>query len=145
MRDFLGYERNARSDGQVASSEFAIVSIGGRQSLVQNIGIQYGQTIETVTQVGDPNLYWMPGRAQGSVNCTKLVGANGFLSGWRGTECGKITPMSVSVAGGKCGFSGNGNLTFDGGIIESVNINLSSSTLQISESVNIRVASLSAS
>ncbi len=144
MQDIFTYNRTARSSGEVASSEFAVISMGGKQSLVQSVQANYGQTIETVTQIGDVNVYWMPGRAQGAVSCSKLVGSGGFLSGWRGTECGKITPMSVNVSGGRCGFTGSGSLTFDGGIIENVSISLNSQQLQISESAQIRVASMAA-
>lgn len=145
MQDIFNYNRTAKSSGQVASSEFAVISMGGKQSLVQSVNAQYGQTIEAITQVGDVNVYWMPGRASGSVSCSKLVGSGGFLSGWRGSECGRITPLSVNVSGGRCGFTGAGSLTFDGGIIESVTITLNSQQLQISETAQIKVASMSAS
>lgn len=144
MQDIFNYNRTSRSAGQVASSEFAVVSMGGRQSLVQQVSVQYGQQITPITQIGDVNIYLLPGRAQGTVNCTKLVGSGGFLAGWRNRECGKITPMSVNMAGSRCGFTGRGSLSFDGGIIENVQITLSSEQLQISESVTIRIASMSA-
>ncbi len=144
MQDIFNYNRTQKSAGQVASSEFAVVSMGGRQSLVQQVTVQYGQTITPITQIGDVNIYLMAGRASGTVNCTKLVGSGGFLSGWRNRECGKITPMSVNMSGSRCGFSGRGSLSFDGGILESVQITLSSEQLQISESATIRIASMSA-
>lgn len=144
MQDIFNYNRTSRSAGQVASSEFAVVSMGGRQSLVQQVSVQYGQQITPISQIGDVNIYLLPGRAQGTVNCTKLVGSGGFLAGWRNRECGKITPMSVNMAGSRCGFTGRGSLSFDGGIIENVQITLSSEQLQISESVTIRIASMSA-
>lgn len=145
MQDIFNYNRTSKSSGQVASSEFAVISMGGKQSLVQSVAVSYGQMIQPVTQIGDVNIYLMAGRAQGSVNCTKLVAGGGFLSGWAGKECGKITPMSVNMAGGRCGFSGKGSLSFDGGILESVNITLSAEQLQISESATIKIASMSAS
>lgn len=145
MQDIFNYNRTSKSAGQVASSEFAVISMGGKQSLVQSVTVQYGQQVTPLTQIGDVNIYFMAGRAQGSVTCAKLVGAGGFLAGWRGSDCGKITPMSVNLAGGRCGFSGSGSLTFDGGILESVTITLSSEQLQISESAQIRIASMSAS
>lgn len=145
MIDVFGYERNARSSGQVASSEFAVISVGGKQSLVQSVNVSYQQQLEQVGQIGDSNVYWLPGRPMGNLSCSKLVGAGGFLSGWRGSQCGKITPLSITVDGGKCGFTGRGNLQFDGGIIQSFNIALSAQQLQISETVNIQIASLSAS
>lgn len=145
MQDIFNYNRSSKSAGQVASSEFAVISMGGKQSLVQSVTVNYGQMVTPITQVGDVNIYFMAGRAQGSVNCAKLVGAGGFLSGWRGAECGKITPMSVNLSGSRCGFVGKGSLTFDGGILESVTITLSAEQLQISESATIKIASMSAS
>lgn len=145
MQDIFNYNRTSKSAGQVASSEFAVISMGGKQSLVQQVQVQYGQQITPITQIGDVNIYLMAGRAQGTVNCTKLVGSGGFLAGWRNRDCGRITPMSVSMAGSRCGFSGRGSLSFDGGILASVNITLSAEQLQISESATIQIASMSAS
>lgn len=145
MQDIFNYNRTSKAAGQVASSEFAVISMGGKQSLVQSVNVQYGQQVNPITQVGDVNIYYMAGRAQGTVSCSKLVGGGGFLSGWRSTDCGKITPMSVSLSGSRCGFSGKGSLTFDGGILQSVNITMSSEQLQISESAQIMIASMSAS
>ena len=144
MQDIFNYNRTSKSSGQVASSEFAVISMGGKQSLVQSVTVSYGQQIQPITQIGDVNIYLMAGRAQGSVNATKLVGGGGFLSGWAGRECGKITPMSVNMSGGRCGFTGKGSLSFDGGVLESVNITLSAEQLQISESATIKIASMSA-
>lgn len=145
MKDIFNYNRTSKSAGQVASSEFAVISMGGKQSLVQSVAIRYGQAVVPVTQIGDVNIYFMSGRAQGTVDCGKLVGGGGFLSGWRDTDCGRITPMGVNLAGGKCGVSGSGSLSFDGGILSSVSITLSSAELQISESAQIMIASMSAS
>lgn len=144
MIDFFGYNRTARSTGNIASSEFAIISVGGQQSLVQNMNVSYQQQVDQVVEVGDTNINFVPGRAQGSVSVSKLVGAGGFFSGWRGTQCGRITPISVRVSGGKCGFTGNGRLNFDGGIIQSVSLSMSAQQLQIAETANILVASMSA-
>lgn len=144
MQDIFNYNRTSKSAGQVASSEFAVISLGGKQSLVQSVTVQYGQTIQPIVQIGDVNIYLMAGRAQGSVQASKLVGGGGFLSGWKGKECGKISSMSVNMNGGRCGFSGGGSLSFDGGILESVNITLSAEQLQISESATIKIASMSA-
>ena len=144
MQDIFNYNRTSRAAGQVASSEFAVISLGGRQSLVQSLNVQYGQQVTPIVQVGDVNVYLMSGRAQGTVACTKLVGGGGFLADWRNSDCGKITPMGVTLSGSRCGFSGSGSLTFDGGILESVNIAFSSNDLQISQSANFRIASMRA-
>lgn len=144
MLDILGYDRTARSSGEIASSEFAAITIGTRQSLVQNVNVSYQQQIETVLEVGDTNVYWVPGRAQGNIQMSKLVGAGGFFNGLRDTDCGRIDPISVNVAGGRCGYVGQGQLRFDGGIIESFGMSMSAAQLQIMQTTNIRVASMSA-
>lgn len=144
MQDIFNYNRSTKSSGQIASSEFAVVSMGGQQSLVQNVLVNYGQQVTPITQLGDVNIYLMGGRAQGTVNCTKLVGAGGFLDGWKNRDCGKITPMSVNLSGSRCGFVGRGGLSFDSGLLQNVTITLSSEQLQISESATIAIASLSA-
>lgn len=142
--DVFNYENSVRNSGEIASADFAAIFTGEKQALVQSVSVEYGQQIEAVTQVGDTQVYWIPGRPQGSLNVTKLVGAGGFFKGWQGKACGRIENLRVSVNGGRCGFSGAGNLTFDGGVVKSFSANLGSQAMTISESVTIQIASLSA-
>ena len=145
--DVFGYENTVKSNGQIASSEFAIISMGSgaaEQALVQSISSDYSQQIDTVLSVGDSNIYWVPGRPLGSINISKLVGAGGFFSGWRGTECGRIDNMSVNVDDGRCGFNGKGNLTFNGGIVERLSVTLGNTQRTIAETATIRVAFIGA-
>ena len=144
MADIFGYNNSVRSEGQVASSEFASITAGKKQSLVQNVTASYGQTVTPVNQLGDTQIYWITGQPQGSLEITKLVGSSGFFDGWKGLDCGKISNLAVNINGDRCGFSGSGNLTFTGGVIESVSVTLGTQRLTVSENCKIKVASLSA-
>jgi len=144
MIDIFGHNRTARSAGEIASSEFAAISVGGQNALVQNFQANYTQQVDQIFEVGDTNIHFVPGRASGTINVTKLVGSGGFFSIWRGNTCGRITPVSVRVDGGKCGFTGSARLNFDGGIIQSFSLSMNAQQLQIAESASILVASMSA-
>lgn len=144
MADLFGYNRDGASLGQVASSEFAFVSIGGGKSaLVQSFSVTYSQQIDDVKAVGDSNIYWVPGRPTGSINTSKLVGPGGFFSGWSTGQCGQLSSVGVNLSGGNCGFSGSGNLQFTGAVVEQFSLEMSSGNQTISESAQIRVATVS--
>jgi hypothetical protein len=146
-QDIFTYENRVSHQGEIASSEFAIVSIGAgstRNALVQSLTVQYNQQIEEVTQVGDSQIYWMPGRPSGEVNITTLVGTGGFFQGWQ-APCGLIGSASVGVQGGKCRFNGKGTLRFDGAVVQGVSVQISTQQQTISQSAIIKIASLEAS
>jgi hypothetical protein len=149
MADIFGYEKPISSSGQVASADFALITVGGKNSLVQDVGVNYAQRVEEVTQVGDSQIYWLPGRTQGSLSITKLVGTGKFFEGWGLENCGVIASASVSLRGGgggsKCALSGTGTLSFAGAVAESFSVKLGAQQQTIAESINIKIASLSAS
>lgn len=143
MADLFGYNRTGASLGQVASSEFAAVNVGGKLALVQSANVTYAQQIDEVKAIGDSNIYWLPGRPSGSIQCSKLVGTGGFFSGWNQGQCGQIQAMSVNLSGGNCGFTGGGSLSFTGAVIEQFSLEMSSQNQTISESAQIKVATIS--
>jgi len=145
-QDVFSYDNNVKTDGQVASSDFARISVGtgARNSLVQSMDVRYQQQIEEITQVGDTQIYWLPGRPQGRIGVQSLVGSNGFFSDWK-TPCGKINIASVRVQGGRCGFNGSGLLTFEGAVVEGLNAQMSAGRQTIAQGADIRVASMRAS
>ena len=143
MADIFGYEQTAKSSGQIASADYAVVTVGSKNSLVQSVDASYTQKIEEISQVGDTQIYWLPGRPQGSLKVDKLVGSGGFFSGWSLANCGRINNATVNVAGGRCGFSGSGSLSFTGGVVENISMRLGTQQQTIAESVSIKVASIS--
>jgi len=145
MADIFTYEHQDRNGGQVASSDYAVVSIGtNRNALTQSVDVQYGQKIEEVTQVGSTQIYWMPGRPSGTVTIKALVGKGGFFQGWKNKKCGVIANATVRLDAGKCGFGGAGKMTFRGGIIESVNSQINTQQQTIAHGATIKIASLEA-
>lgn len=143
MIDFFGHNRQVRSSAQLSSSEYARLSVGGNVDLCQSVQAEYGQEIRPIFQVGDPNIYFVTGHAQGSVSFGRLVGRNGFFANLRGTQCGRISPVAINSSGGGTCYGGGGSLTFDGGIIERVNLQMTAGTVEITEGATIRVASMS--
>lgn len=143
MPDIFNYENPVNLSGAIASSDFATVILdGAKASLTQTLNCSYQQQVQEITQVGDPSVYWMPGRPSGSVEISKLVGDGGFFDGWKGKECGKIASVNVATQGGKCGFTGNGVLAFSGGVIESVSLTMNNGQMAIAETAKIKVSNL---
>jgi hypothetical protein len=142
MDDFFGYNRTAKSEGQIASSEFAVITVGTVQSLVQRVSVNYGHDIRTVFAVGDSNVYWIPGHAMGTLDISTLVGAGGFFAGWKGTKCGAIKPLSISAGRGTCFSVGTSTIRFDGGMLERVTAEITQGQLEMSQGVTVRVASM---
>ena len=145
MADVFSYQNNIKTDGQVASADYARIAIsagGQRNSLVQSVDVNYQQQIEEVTQVGDTQIYWLPGRPQGRIGIQALVGSTGFFKDWK-APCGKIDMATITVQGGKCGFQGTGSLFFSGAIVERLSANLNTGRQTISHGADIRVASMS--
>ena len=143
MSDIFGYNRTSRATGQIASSEFAVITIGGVQTLIQNTQINYGQDVKSVYEIGNPNVYWVPGHASGTVSCSSLVGPGGFFAGWKGNKCGAISPIRVSTSDGTC-YTGSASLYFDAGIIQSVSATLTAGTMEIGQTVQVMVATMMA-
>jgi len=142
MADLFGYTKSGNAIGQVASNEFATVNVGGKLALAQSVRVDYTQKIDEVRALGDSNIYWVPGRASGNIDISKLVGTGGFFSDWGVGACGAINGISVNLGGGAC-FSGGGNLSFTGAVAESFTLDMNSQQQTISESCKIRVASIS--
>jgi hypothetical protein len=143
-RDVFTYENNIKTSGQVASSDFARISVkkgGGENSLVQSCEVRYGQQIEEVTQVGSTQIFWLPGRPQGTINIGTLVGSEGFFSDWA-APCGKIDTASIRVSGGACDFEGQGTLHFSGAVVEALTASITTGRQTISQSATVRVGSM---
>ncbi len=139
----FGTSRNVRSRGQIASSEYALVTIGSRTELGQSVSGTYTRQIQTIFEIGSPNLYWLNGHEQGTLSFQRLVGSRGFFAGWDGDECGEIRPVSISLAGGPCVAAASGGLRFGHSVIEGFNFSLAAGTLEITEGISLRIGSLS--
>lgn len=143
MRTIFGTNRNVRSSGRLASSEYAIVTVGGRSELGQSVQGTYQRTIETIHELGSTGVLWVPGFESGSLQFQRLVGSGGFFAGWNGDACGRITPVSIDIGGGGCVAVSAGGLRFSDTVIESLNFSMQAGSVQISEGVNLRVGSMS--
>lgn len=144
MPDVFGYDQTVNTSGSIASSQYAAVTTGSKQMLVQSVNVTYGQQVDTVTVVGDTNVYWIPGKPSGTLDISKLVGSGGFFDGWKGQTCGKISNLAVNVDGSYCNFTGTGSMSFANGVITRLTMSLGTDRLTIAQGCSIQVASLSA-
>jgi hypothetical protein len=148
--DFFGYNREVKANGQIMSTEFAVISLGaGKLALVQSVQAAYTQQAQPKFESGSPVLYWLTGQPSGNIQVAKLVGKGGFLSGFSSLKdsCGKLLGATISSDGtGGCsaGFNGK-SLTFAGGVCAQVGISWNVQNLEVQESATIQVASMSAS
>lgn len=145
MSDIWSYDNTLKS-ANFATADMAVISTGTTLMLVQSLTASYQRPITEVRALGDTAAYWVPGTPTGSMNVSKLVGDKGFLDGWKGKACGKISKINVSLrGGGPCGFKGSGSLSFREGLIENVSVSINAGPgAVISESATIRCADLSA-
>lgn len=146
--DILGYSRDVRPNGQIFSSEFATISMGGRMALVQGVEASYGQTVTPMFEVGSPTLYWLTGQPMGQVQIGRLVGKGGFFSAFGQIEnsCASLLGLRIGLDGtGGCtaaqASSGSG-LSFDGGVVANLTASFNAGDLQVQEGATIQVASM---
>jgi hypothetical protein len=150
MKEFFGYERDVKPNGQILSSEFATISLNGSgaMSLVQSVEANYGQTVAAKFAIGSPTLYWLTGRPGGQIAVSRLVGPGGFLSNFNGLadSCGSLLGIVLGTDGkGGCVAAQNnsgGKLRFDGGVVDRINISFNANALEITEAFTIQVASM---
>jgi hypothetical protein len=136
--DFFGYERETYANGQIMSSEVAILSLGGSPcSLVQSVQSSYTQRVEPKFEGGSANLFWVTGQPQGVIDIGAFVGSGGFnlLSKANGNE-GNISGVDASLLGA-------GGLSFKGAVVESVRMSYQAGTLVVEEGMTIKAASMS--
>ncbi len=142
MNTIFGTNRTAKSAGQMASSEFARITLGGIVTLGQNCQGSYNRNIQTIFEIGNPNVYWIGGHEQGSLQIQRLVGKGGFFAELKPDACGSISPVSIDISSGKC-TTGAGGLTIGDAMLEGVSFGFSAQALEISEGATLRFASLS--
>jgi len=143
MKTVFNSERRTRSAGRVASSEYAIVTVGGRSELGQNISGTYSRNIATIHELGSPGVIWVPGFESGTLTFSRLVGTAGFFSGWTGSACGVLNPVSVDLGAGECVAIASGGLRFSDAMIESFNFAMQAGNVEITEGVSMRIGGMS--
>ena len=104
-RTIFNTQRTVKSSGQVASSEYALVTIGGRTELGQSVSGSYTRQIRDLYELGSTTVLWLTGREMGNMTFNRLVGARGFFDGWGGEDCGEITSNDSDVCAECCDHS----------------------------------------
>lgn len=141
MPSIFNTTRNVTNQGDMASSEYAAITVGSQISLGQNVSGTYGRQIQTVYELGRPEIYWISGHEQGQMSVARLVGKNGFFDAIASTQCGAINNLKIDLSSSTCS-KGSGGLAFDGAMLESVTFGMQSGTLEISEGMSMRFQTL---
>lgn len=142
MKTVFNTNRRLKSAGRVASSEYAIVTVGGRSELGQSVQGTYSRQIQTLHELGNPGVLWVPGFESGTLNFRRLVGKNGFFAGWTGTACGVLNPVSIDLGGGPCVSVASGGLRFEDAIIQSFEFQLNAQQVEITEGVSLMIGAM---
>jgi len=147
MRDYFGYQREVRPNGQLATSEYAVLSLGGVMGLVQQATATYSQVVNAKFEAGSPTLFWVTGQPSGVIQFARLVGKEGIFASFGSIEgkCGELIGVQISLNGtGGCASArmGGGGIRFSGGVAENVTLSYQAGLLEIQEGAVIRVASM---
>ena len=144
--DILGNTRNASSEAEIISSEFARIVIGRAVSLCQGFTGTYAQEAQAVFEIGSPELRWISGFANGNGNVDNIVGKNGFFKAFGANSCGRVTAMSLTANQGQnCGSftsNGQGSLRFKNAVITSYTVTLRAGSALIATAAAFRFAGL---
>lgn len=143
--EFFANTRTTDPTAQILSSEFAKISMGGVVSMAQNLNMSYGRQLRPITVIGESNIYYVAGPAQGNVQLGRLTGKGGFFEPFKaiGQNCGKITTIQVNASGGTCvPEAGNSSLSFGGGMLENVTLGIQTGQPEIVEGATLRFSTL---
>lgn len=154
--DILGVKREQISTRELASSKFAVITLGGtnltggnssQPSLVQNATWTYSRDVQTVYEVGSGSVFMNGGRTTGNVGLARVIGNAGFYSALESgrQECGEIRGLSITLKGDTCAAASinNNRLAFDHGMVTSLTGSLNAQTTVIDEGVQMLVATMS--
>ena len=142
MSDVFGYSRTVGSSNTIASSEALTVTGLGGSDLIQNISIAYGQQIKPLFAVGNSNVYFVGGQAQGTLDFERLSACGSMLDGLGG-NCGVIAGgITLAGAGGSSCFCAPGGVTITDAILESVSIRAQAGQIEVLEGGRMRFATL---
>jgi hypothetical protein len=149
-QDFFGYVRDVQANGSVLTSEFATINLGGGIiRLVQSVNATYAQNVQAKFEAGSPTLYWVTGQAQGTIQMGRLLGREGWLSGFTAFEnaCGELRSLTIGLDGNSgCAAvapANNSNLRFTDAVPQQITINFNVGGLEVTEGITIRAATMS--
>lgn len=146
--DFYGYTRDVNANGQIATSEWATLSIGSRMSLVQSASWTYQQTVQPKYEAGSAALFWVQGQPSGTIQFSRAVGKGGFLSAFDRlrNSCGSLVNLSIGLdGGGACAEAASGGRTiqFSGGVAQSITGSFAAGLMDVTEGASMLVATMS--
>lgn len=116
----------------------------GPGMLVQNMNFNFQQQVQMIFEVGEPNVYYVGGHAQGSAQVSRIVGP-GVALGAFFSKYGDICQpgnCTFSAEGGCGGVSGRVNYTLQHCVLTTVGAGVSAQEIVITESIGMMFANL---
>lgn len=143
MNSIFNTARTKPATGRIASSQYAVITVGGNSELIQTVQGTYGRTVESYYEIGSTNVMWVPGSEEGTLGIGRLIGNAGFFSGWEGNECGIISPIAINLSGGPCVAQAKGGLQFQDAMVVSVSFTMQAASPGITEDIQLKVGTFS--
>lgn len=140
--DFFGYTREIGALDSIASSESLTITGVGGADLIQSISMQYGQNIRTLFAVGNSNVYFVGGQAQGTLDFERMSACYHMFDGLEGGNCGKMGDLQLTASGGTSCFCAPGGVTIEDALLESISLKAQAGQIEIIEGGRIRFATL---
>lgn len=143
--DFFGYNRSVGASDSIATSEALTLTINGVGSdLMQSVALQYGQQIQTMFAIGNSNVYFVGGLAQGTLDFERMTNCNSMFDGLKNSDCGQIGTANLGGGGDSSCFCAPGSVTIDDAFLENVRVNARAGSIPVMEGGRIRFAGMSA-
>jgi hypothetical protein len=143
--NFFGQNRQIKAEKNFASPEYSSLTLsGGGTELTQSVAAEFGRRVDSIPVVGDPNVYWGFGNSEGQLTLGRYVGCDGFFKGVNGDACGIIQTLKVEGKQGDDCVCGAGGVTFSSGAILSLGFQIAAGQTVITESISIKIGSMSA-
>jgi hypothetical protein len=146
--DILGYDRTANAPGTVMTGDYALLDLGGRVGLLQQVSVEYGQQVETFREVGSADLFWITGEPMGSLTAASAVSNKGFFDGLPKGICGSIEKAVVSLGGkGNCAaanVTSSSALHIKDAVTKGLGVQISAGSRPITQNISMVFAYLAA-
>jgi hypothetical protein len=116
----------------------------GPGMLVQNMSFDYRQQVQMIYEVGEPNVYYVGGHAQGSAQIARIVGPGVALGAFFAKYGDICTPGNCvfSATGGCGGVSGAVSYKLEHCVLTQVGAGVSADSIVITEQIGLMFANL---
>lgn len=153
INDVFNYQRE-KSGEHLISSDYSVVTIGDAKALFRDTSIQYQQKVRLEPELGSHEMYFITGQSEGACQATRSIGQGGLMQGISPGGSGSLDKGSIATlqmdfsAGSGAGSLGTPGISFSqvvhaqGIVLEGVTFAASSRQLEVAESLNLRIATI---